>query len=84
MFADDHFDVFGPEDDQHGSTEDYWSAYDSVIADAFAITADADEVPFLLTDAELDALDADVDTYQDDSGIDLPEWFAPADAERPF
>lgn len=83
MFADDHFDVFGPEDDQHGSTGDYWRAYDAVIADAFAITHDDDEVPFLLTDAELDALDEDVDTYTYEDA-DLPGWFAPADAERPF
>jgi hypothetical protein len=49
--------------DNDGSTPDYWDGYWTAVADdeaeRFAITMG--DVPFLMTDAELDALDADVD-----------------------
>jgi hypothetical protein len=62
-------------DDEHGSTTDYW--------DAYPVTIDPDEVPFLLTDYELDQLSSEVDDI-DTSEVDLPDWFAPINATPPF
>lgn len=75
----DHFDVFGTDDhDDDGSTSDYWDAYLAAAEDAamdggewFPIVTDDDsELPFLLTDDELAALDSDVDTIPADQWWD--------------
>jgi len=62
-------------DDEHGSRHDYWDEYPT---DSY-FDVDPDETPFLLTDAELDAMSEDID--------ELPpveaDWFAPAGLE-PF
>lgn len=57
MFAPDHFDVFGTDSHaEDGSTADY--------VDALLLASDEDVT--VLTDAELDSLGDDVDTWHDD------------------
>lgn len=57
MFADDHFDVFGTDShDDDGSTGDYIDALLSVTDDVLQ-----------LTNAELDSLSDDVDTWHEEA-----------------
>ena len=69
---DDHFDVFGTDDQvtDHGSTSDYWAGVTDAIAEAFAVTHSDAELPLLLTDEELDSLSEDVDVIPADSWDD--------------